>query len=89
MKGTWCQLQGNGARVGGHDIINIEGVEPRNSNKATEIGSKEENRESPEQSYQAEHSIKEDNGVRAIHSDVYNSGKLLEYLGTRGEGLHH
>lgn len=88
VTGTWCEIVGNGARVGGHDIINIEGVEPRNSNKAIteDVDSSEGKSVLSEESYQT--SIKENNGVRAIHSDVYNSGKLLEYLGSQ-EGLHH
>ena len=62
-------------------------MEPRNSNKAI-TKDVDPGEGLSEQSYQADDGIKENNGVRAIHSDVYNSEKLLEYLGTQ-EGLHH
>ena len=96
--GTWCEQSGIGARVGGEDIINIEGVEPRNTQ--TLIESSDEDLEDQDilldediikiekKIQQVEESLKEQMGIRAIHSgSTFNSGKLIENLGMN-DGLH-
>jgi len=101
--GTWCEQSGNGARTGETkidpikpgDLLSIEGVEPRNSNKNNTIISEDlqinaknltkEVKDTTEKQIQTGIASLD---IRAIHSDVFNSGKLIEHhRGTRKEGL--
>ena len=94
--GTWCQDRGNGARVGDTgvaalrpgDLLTVEGVEPRHGHAQTDTSeeAEEDIQEIERRIHEVHGSLSETMGVRAIHSDVFNSGKLIEHMGAR-EGL--
>ena len=77
------------------DLLSIEGVEPRNSNNYStilsenpHINTKNDTNEVKDATDKQTHSGHASLDIRAIHYDVFNSGKLVEHhLGTRKEGL--
>ena len=77
------------------DLLSIEGVEPRNSNNNStilsenpHINTKNDTNEVKDATDKQTHTGQASLDIRAIHSDVFNSGKLVEHHhGTRKEGL--
>ena len=79
------------------DLLSIEGVEPRNSNNNNTIFSETSQFKAKNHTDEVEDTATTEMqiptgvaspDIRAIHSDVFNSGKLIEHhLGTRKEGL--
>ena len=67
--------------------------EPPTSTQPSQEQGRDTSSQQPEHNQKLDHQdfqelIHEEFGIRAIHSDIFNSGKLVETLGGSKEGLH-
>ena len=67
--------------------------EPPTSTQPSQDQGRDTSSQQPEHNQKLDHQdfqelIHEEFGIRAIHSDIFNSGKLVETLGGSKEGLH-